>query len=149
MDQNLPVTAKRFWKIVRVAFFKLRKGLSKRKQMFDLNLLVKRGKIASKAAIQNLMFHHNNNTHGHQCPSSTSSSKEMDKNLPVMAKKFWNIVRVAYFMLRKGLSKRKLMLDLNLLMTRGKIAGKAAIQNLIFHHNHPHGRDGIWCRAVV
>nr|XP_009621911.1 uncharacterized protein LOC104113450 [Nicotiana tomentosiformis] len=72
MDQNVPVMAKKFWKIVRVAFFMLRKGLSKRKLMFDLNLLMKRGKIAGKAAIQNLMFHHNNNT----CPSSTSSSKE-------------------------------------------------------------------------
>ncbi|XP_009771641.2 uncharacterized protein [Nicotiana sylvestris] len=77
MDQNVPVMAKKFWKIVRVAFFMLRKGLSKRKLMFDLSLLMKRGKIASKAAIQNLMFHHNNNnTYGHQCPSSTSSSKE-------------------------------------------------------------------------
>ncbi|XP_059302534.1 uncharacterized protein LOC132054568 [Lycium ferocissimum] len=77
MDQNLPVIAKSFWKIVRVAFFMLRKGLSKRKLMFDLNLFLKRGKIASKAAFQNLMFHgHNtqghNNTLGHQyCPSSS------------------------------------------------------------------------------
>ncbi|MCE3217032.1 hypothetical protein HAX54_010123 [Datura stramonium] len=58
----------------------------------------------------------------------------MEQNLPVIAKKFWNIVRVAFFMLRKGISKRKLMLDLNLIMKRGKIASKAAIQNLMFHH---------------
>lgn len=57
-----------------------------------------------------------------------------EQNLPVIAKKFWNIVRVAFFMLRKGISKRKLMLDLNLIMKRGKIASKAAIQNLMFHH---------------
>ncbi|KAK4719189.1 hypothetical protein R3W88_017527 [Solanum pinnatisectum] len=59
MDQKLPVTGKKLWKIVRVAYFMLRKGLSsKRKLMFDLNLLMKRGKIAG----QNLMFHgHNNN----------------------------------------------------------------------------------------
>ncbi|XP_015078911.1 uncharacterized protein LOC107022846 [Solanum pennellii] len=65
MDQNLPVIAKKFWKIVRVAYFMLRKGLSsKRKLMFDLNLLMKRGKIAGKAAFQNLMFQgHNNNIH--------------------------------------------------------------------------------------
>ncbi|KAK4719191.1 hypothetical protein R3W88_017529 [Solanum pinnatisectum] len=63
MDQKLPVIAKKFWKIVRVAYFMLRKGLSsKRKLMFDLNLLMKRGKIAGKAAFQNLMFQgHNNN----------------------------------------------------------------------------------------
>ncbi|CAN4115396.1 unnamed protein product [Withania somnifera] len=72
-----------------------------------------------------------------------------EQNLPVIAKKFWNIVRVAFFMLRKGISKRKLMLDLNLIMKRGKIASKAAIQNLMFHHmTHQwsfatthHGRD--------
>ncbi|OIT20476.1 PREDICTED: uncharacterized protein LOC109220110 [Nicotiana attenuata] len=60
----------------------------------------------------------------------------MEQNLPVIAKKFWNIVRVAYFMLRKSISKRKLMLDLNLIMKRGKIASKAAIQNLMLHHTH-------------
>lgn len=58
----------------------------------------------------------------------------MEQNLPVIAKKFWNIVRVAFFMLRKGISKRKLMLDFNLIIKRGKIASKAAIQNLMFHH---------------
>ncbi|XP_049364843.1 uncharacterized protein LOC125829693 [Solanum verrucosum] len=67
MDQKiLPVIGKKFWKIVRVAYFMLRKGLSsKRKLMFDLNLLMKRGKIAGKAAFQNLMFqgHNNNNIH--------------------------------------------------------------------------------------
>ncbi|KAM3308178.1 hypothetical protein P3S67_009922 [Capsicum chacoense] len=73
MDRKLPVVAKKFWKIVRVAYFMLRKGLSsKRKLMFDLNLLMKRGKIAGKAAFQNLMFQGNNNINqGHQ-----STSKE-------------------------------------------------------------------------
>ncbi|XP_047963534.1 uncharacterized protein LOC125208034 [Salvia hispanica] len=58
----------------------------------------------------------------------------MEQNLPIIAKKFWKIVRVLYFMLRKGISKAKLLADLSLMMKRGKIAGKAAIQNLIFHH---------------
>ncbi|KAM3308172.1 hypothetical protein P3S67_009916 [Capsicum chacoense] len=72
MDQKLPVIAKKFWKIVHVAYFMLKKGLSsKRKLMFDLNLLMKRGKIAGKTAIQNLMFHDHKNTQGHH-----SSSKE-------------------------------------------------------------------------
>lgn len=73
MEQNLPVIAKKFWNIVRVAFFMLRKGISKRKLMLDFNLIVKRGKIASKAAIQNLMFHHMT----HQW-----SAAHRDKNLP-------------------------------------------------------------------
>ncbi|TMW84572.1 hypothetical protein EJD97_024920 [Solanum chilense] len=68
MDQKLPVIGKKFWKIVRVAYFMLRKGLSsKRKLMFDLNLLMKRGKIAGKTIFQNLMFQsHDNNNHVHQ-----------------------------------------------------------------------------------
>ncbi|XP_028076153.1 uncharacterized protein LOC114278334 [Camellia sinensis] len=56
-------------------------------------------------------------------------------NLPVAAKRLWHIVRVLYFMVRKGISKRKLMVDLNMMMKRGKIEGKA-IHNLMFHHNH-------------
>ncbi|CAN4086864.1 unnamed protein product [Withania somnifera] len=60
----------------------------------------------------------------------------MDQKLPVIAKKFWSIVRVAFFMLRKGISKKKFMLDFNLFMKRGKIASKAAFQNLMFHHTH-------------
>ncbi|MCD7449339.1 hypothetical protein HAX54_051280 [Datura stramonium] len=72
MEQKLPVIAKKFWKTVRVAYFMLRKGLySKRKLMFDLNLLMKRGKIAGKAAFQNLMFQGHYNNQGNQ-----SSSKE-------------------------------------------------------------------------
>ncbi|KAL0354634.1 UNVERIFIED_CONTAM: hypothetical protein Sradi_3910300 [Sesamum radiatum] len=59
----------------------------------------------------------------------------MEQNLPIIAKKFWNIVRVVYYMLRKGISKGKLFADLNMMMKRGKIAGKAAIHNLILHHH--------------
>lgn len=76
-EQNLPVIAKKFWNIVRIAFFMLRKGLSKRKLMLDFNLIMKRGKIASKAAIQNLMFHHMT----HQWSFATSY-RGRDKNLP-------------------------------------------------------------------
>lgn len=59
----------------------------------------------------------------------------MEQNLPVLAKKVWSLVRVVYFMLRKGMSKRKLLLDLNMMIKRGKIAGKA-LQNLMFHHHN-------------
>ncbi|KAK6125058.1 hypothetical protein DH2020_041174 [Rehmannia glutinosa] len=60
----------------------------------------------------------------------------MEQNLPIIAKKFWSIVRVLYFMLRKGISKAKLFADLNSMMKRGKIAGKAAIHNLLMFHHH-------------
>ncbi|KAK9281639.1 hypothetical protein L1049_004542 [Liquidambar formosana] len=59
----------------------------------------------------------------------------MEPNLPVIARRIWSIVRVVYFMLRKGISKRKFMVDLNMMMKRGKIAGKA-IGNLMFHHHN-------------
>ncbi|KAL4583832.1 hypothetical protein LXL04_008417 [Taraxacum kok-saghyz] len=58
----------------------------------------------------------------------------MEQNLPVVAKKFWSLIRVMLFMLRKNISKRKLLLDLNLMMKRGKVAGKA-LQNLMLHHH--------------
>ncbi|XP_004302864.1 PREDICTED: uncharacterized protein LOC101306150 [Fragaria vesca subsp. vesca] len=64
--------------------------------------------------------------------------KMEQNNLPVIAKKLWSIVRVAFFMLRKGISKRKLLLDLNMMMKRGKLASKA-LSNLMFHHHHHHG----------
>ncbi|KAJ7963062.1 Avr9/Cf-9 rapidly elicited protein [Quillaja saponaria] len=62
----------------------------------------------------------------------------MENNLPVITKKVWSIMRVVFVMLRKGISKGKLMMDLNLMMKRGKIARKA-ITNLMFHHHSHHG----------
>ncbi|KAK6153628.1 hypothetical protein DH2020_013267 [Rehmannia glutinosa] len=53
----------------------------------------------------------------------------------------WKIVRVVYFMLRKGISKGKLLAAINIMMKRGKIAGKEAIQNLMFHHHHHAAAD--------
>ncbi|KAM1717441.1 hypothetical protein ACFX11_025274 [Malus domestica] len=74
MEQNnLPVIARRIWSIVRVAFFMLKKGISKRKLLLDLNMMMKRGKLASKA-LSNLMFHHHHHNHYHPHYSSTTSS---------------------------------------------------------------------------
>ncbi|GAV84018.1 DUF761 domain-containing protein [Cephalotus follicularis] len=43
----------------------------------------------------------------------------------VVAKKLWNVLRVTFFMIRKGLlSKRKLMMDMNLIIKRGKLLRK-------------------------
>lgn len=53
----------------------------------------------------------------------------------VMAKRLWNFLRIAFFMMRKGLiSKRKLIMDMNLMMKRGKVLGKT-LGNLMFHHH--------------
>lgn len=61
----------------------------------------------------------------------------MEPNPAVTAKKIWSIVRVLFFMLRKAISKKsKFILDLNMMIKRGKIAGKA-LHNLMFHHHHP------------
>ncbi|MFS8000115.1 hypothetical protein Hanom_Chr12g01174581 [Helianthus anomalus] len=59
----------------------------------------------------------------------------MEQNLPVIPKKVWSVLRLFYYMLRKGVSKNKIWLDLNIMMKRAKIAGKA-LQNLLFHHHH-------------
>ncbi|KAK7349204.1 hypothetical protein VNO77_06383 [Canavalia gladiata] len=62
----------------------------------------------------------------------------MESNIPIIAKRVWNIIRVAFFMLRKGISKGKLMMHLNIILKRrSKLAGKA-IANLMFHHHHHH-----------
>jgi hypothetical protein len=54
---------------------------------------------------------------------------------PNMARRMWHVVRAVLFMLRKGVSKRKLAMDLNLFLQRGKIAGKA-LGNLMSAHGH-------------
>ena len=60
----------------------------------------------------------------------------MDQHLPVIAKRAWGIVHVIFFMLRKGLSNRKLLVDLNMMLKRGNKIASKAIGNLMFHHHH-------------
>lgn len=51
------------------------------------------------------------------------------------AKRIWNVLRIAFFMMRKGLiSKRKMLVDMHLMMDRGKVYGKS-LRNLVFHHS--------------
>ncbi|XP_077228669.1 uncharacterized protein LOC143861671 [Tasmannia lanceolata] len=60
----------------------------------------------------------------------------MEVHSPVIAKRLWNFLRIAFFMMRKGLiSKRKLIMDINLMMKRGKVIGKSIGKNLMFHHS--------------
>ncbi|EEF46396.1 uncharacterized protein LOC8273791 [Ricinus communis] len=74
------------------------------------------------------------------------SQKMEQSNLPVMAKRLWETVRVIFFMLRKGIStKRKLLVDLNMMLKRGNKIASKAIGNLMFHHHdnhcHHHSHD--------
>ncbi|KAK7847813.1 uncharacterized protein LOC112015919 [Quercus suber] len=60
----------------------------------------------------------------------------MEVHSPVIAKRLWNVLRVTFFMIRKGLiSKRKLIMDMNLMMKRGKLLRKS-LSNLMSHHHH-------------
>ncbi|KAJ8773460.1 hypothetical protein K2173_004290 [Erythroxylum novogranatense] len=66
MTRNLPIVARRVWRMIRVLFFMLQKGISKRKLLVDLNTMLKRGNEIAAKAIGDLMFHH----HHHDVPSS-------------------------------------------------------------------------------
>ncbi|KAK7290591.1 hypothetical protein RIF29_05118 [Crotalaria pallida] len=63
-----------------------------------------------------------------------------------VAKRLWNVLRIAFFMMRKGLSKRKMMMDMNLMMKKGKVLRKS-LSNLI-HHNHHHLHSKSMSRGV-
>ncbi|XP_054782471.1 uncharacterized protein LOC129289687 [Prosopis cineraria] len=59
----------------------------------------------------------------------------MESNSTVISKRAWSIVRVFFFMLRKGFAKGKLMMNLNLMLKRpGKLAGKAIANHISHHH---------------
>ncbi|CAA7404887.1 unnamed protein product [Spirodela intermedia] len=50
--------------------------------------------------------------------------------------KLWNYVKIAFFMIRKGvITKRKLFMDLNRMMKRGKTLRKSLCKSLIFRHH--------------
>uniref|UniRef100_A0A0A9EM86 Uncharacterized protein n=1 Tax=Arundo donax TaxID=35708 RepID=A0A0A9EM86_ARUDO len=72
-----------------------------------------------------------------------------------MARRLWHVVRAVLFMLRKGMSKRKLAMDIHLLLHRGKIAGKALSKFMTAHgHHHHHDKaaaadpQAFSCRAL-
>ncbi|XP_076925703.1 uncharacterized protein LOC143588632 [Bidens hawaiensis] len=55
----------------------------------------------------------------------------MEQNLPIVAKKVQSLVRTILFMIKKKISKSKLLLDLNIMMKRGNLTGKP-----LHYHNH-------------
>lgn len=70
-----------------------------------------------------------------------TKSQKMEQNLPVMARRIWETVRVLFFMLRKGISKRKLLVDLNMMLKRGNKIATKALGNLMFNHHHHHNNN--------
>ncbi|XP_062229003.1 uncharacterized protein LOC133926877 [Phragmites australis] len=64
-----------------------------------------------------------------------------------MARRLWDVVRAVLFMLRKGMSKRKLAMDLHLLLHRGKIAGKA-LGKLMTTNGHQHHNNAAAAAAA-
>lgn len=71
----------------------------------------------------------------HIIKPSTKNMEITQKNTQKIAKKVRSILRIMLIMLKKGITKSKLILDLNLLFKRGnELAGKA-INGLLIHHN--------------
>ncbi|GAA0165989.1 hypothetical protein LIER_40098 [Lithospermum erythrorhizon] len=60
---------------------------------------------------------------------------EIEQCPQVIAKRMWKIVRIVFYMLRKSFSKRKLILDLQMMFKQGKLLGKS-IENLVLQHQH-------------
>ncbi|EES00119.2 hypothetical protein SORBI_3003G029400 [Sorghum bicolor] len=58
---------------------------------------------------------------------------------PGLGKRLMTVLRAVYHMLRRGLCRKRLMMDLHLLLGRGKLAGKA-LRDLLAaaHHSHSH-----------
>ncbi|XP_051147730.1 uncharacterized protein LOC127262907 [Andrographis paniculata] len=54
-----------------------------------------------------------------------------------MARRFWSVVRAACSVLRKRVSKARLLADFKIymMMKRGKVGGKSDVFNLVFHRH--------------
>ncbi|PWA34843.1 hypothetical protein CTI12_AA613230 [Artemisia annua] len=53
----------------------------------------------------------------------------MEQKLPLVAKRAWSLMHVIFDMLKKGISKAKIMADLNKMIKGGKIAGKSPMSH--------------------
>ncbi|KAL8091041.1 hypothetical protein AgCh_040222 [Apium graveolens] len=71
VEQSSNVIAKRVWKIVKIVLYMLKKSITKSKLLVDLQVMMKRGKLASKA-IGNLMLY--NHYAAFTCRSNTDLS---------------------------------------------------------------------------
>ncbi|KAF0927920.1 hypothetical protein E2562_036896 [Oryza meyeriana var. granulata] len=52
---------------------------------------------------------------------------------PGMARRLWHVVLAVCHMLRRGLCRKRVMMDLHVLLGRGKLAGRA-LRGLLAHH---------------
>ncbi|CAI8594706.1 unnamed protein product [Vicia faba] len=55
IEKNQQLVAKKLWKTLRIVLFMLTKGIAKSKMVAELNLLLKRGKVAAVKAIANTL----------------------------------------------------------------------------------------------
>ncbi|KAK9669793.1 hypothetical protein RND81_13G154600 [Saponaria officinalis] len=61
------------------------------------------------------------------------------KRSSIIAKRLWNFLRITFFMMRKGLiSKKKLMMDINLFFKRGRLIKKSLSNFISYGHHHHH-----------
>ncbi|KAK7286499.1 hypothetical protein RJT34_21526 [Clitoria ternatea] len=66
----------------------------------------------------------------------------MEVHSHVVGKRLWNVLRVTFFMIRKGLiSKRKMIMDMNLMMKKGKLVRKSLSNLMSSHHHHHHNKN--------
>ncbi|XVE70490.1 hypothetical protein DITRI_Ditri10aG0076400 [Diplodiscus trichospermus] len=72
---------------------------------------------------------------------------EVEASPPDVAKKLWNIVRVVFFMLKTGISKSKIMVDLHFMLKKGKYNAGKAISNIVFHHKVHDHLSALSCRS--
>ncbi|KAL3535697.1 hypothetical protein ACH5RR_004158 [Cinchona calisaya] len=71
---------------------------------------------------------------------------EIEPSSPTLvAKKLWNIMRIVFYMVKKGITKSKLLLDLHMTFKRGKLAGKA-ISNLMLNLQEDY-TNSLACRS--
>ncbi|WOG86055.1 hypothetical protein DCAR_0205253 [Daucus carota subsp. sativus] len=59
---------------------------------------------------------------------------EVEQSSNVIAKRVWKIVKIVLYMLKKSITKSKLLVDLQMMMKRGKLAGKAISNLMIYNH---------------
>ncbi|XVF88614.1 hypothetical protein PTKIN_Ptkin19aG0065100 [Pterospermum kingtungense] len=72
---------------------------------------------------------------------------EMEASPPDVAKKLCNIVRIVFFMLKTGISKSKIMVDLHFMLKKGKYNAGKAISNLISNHKVHDHLSSLSCRS--
>ncbi|PIA42760.1 hypothetical protein AQUCO_02000306v1 [Aquilegia coerulea] len=59
----------------------------------------------------------------------------MEADSQVIADKLWNIVQVFIFMMKKGISKNKMIVDLHHLMVKRSKVVRKGIENLVLNNN--------------